>query len=373
MSGLGLYLHFPWCVRKCPYCDFNSHPLRDALQHEAYLEALEADLAAQLADVPAGALTSVFCGGGTPSLFPPETFARLIEQLAPWLAADAEITMEANPGTVEHHDFAGYRRAGINRLSLGAQSFSAEKLMRLGRIHGPDDTVRAYEKARRAGFDNVNLDLMYGLPEQSVAEALGDLEQAIALGPEHLSWYQLTLEPKTEFARRPPPLPDHDRIADMERGGLAYLAEAGYRRYEVSAFARNGRACRHNLTYWQFGDYVGAGAGAHGKRSQCRAGRLAIERTRKPSQPRRYLADPTATETVPVTDGERRFEFLLNVLRLVDGVPHERFPAATGLPIDALEPEWSQLVAEGLLRRDRIATTPRGLRYLDGVLQRFLT
>jgi oxygen-independent coproporphyrinogen-3 oxidase len=372
MSPLGLYLHFPWCVRKCPYCDFNSHPVRGPLQEAAYLDALDADLSVALADVTPRAVTSVFCGGGTPSLFSPQAFEGLLRRLEPWLARDAEITMEANPGTVEHHDFAAYRHAGINRLSLGAQSFSAVELARLGRIHGPEDTVRAFAKARHGGFDNINLDLMYGLPGQSRPEALADLRRAIGLAPEHVSWYQLTIEAKTEFARRPPLLASHDEIADMEADGLSALAEAGYRRYEISAFARRDRQCRHNLNYWRFGDYVGAGAGAHGKRSRGHGARLSIVRTRKPPQPRRYLRDPARIETAQVNEAERVFEFLMNALRLVEGAPIALFECRTGLPRGALEPQWSALVAEGLVREDRVAATEAGLRHLDTVLQRFL-
>jgi len=367
-----LYLHIPWCVRKCPYCDFNSHPLRGTLAEADYLAALHADLDQALVDVPEGAIDTVFCGGGTPSLFSADAFASLLKRLAPWLCAGAEVTLEANPGTVEHHDFAAYRAAGINRLSLGAQSFDAGQLQRLGRIHGPAETEQAFRRARAGGFDNINLDIMYGLPEQTAPAALADLEQAIALEPEHVSWYELTIEPKTEFARRPPRLAVEAEVAAMERCGLALLADAGYRRYEVSAFARPGRQCRHNLNYWNFGDYLGAGAGAHGKRSRVDGGTLLVERTRKAAQPRRYMADPTRTEHYPVSTGELPFEFMMNALRLVDGVDAGRFPDATGLALSSLEPEWQALAEQGLLAADRLATTPLGLRHLDAVLQRFL-
>lgn len=372
MDRLGLYLHFPWCVRKCPYCDFNSHSLRGSLQEQEYRQALARDLADALADVPHGAVGTVFCGGGTPSLFSPEAFQALLEQVGPWLADGAEITLEANPGTLEHHDFSAYRRAGINRLSLGAQSFDAGQLSRLGRIHGPGDTVRAFEKARAAGFDNVNLDLMYGLPEQTPDQALADLERATSLSPEHVSWYQLTIEPKTEFARRPPVLASEDDIARMERDGLALLEGSGYRRYEVSAFARPGFQCRHNLNYWRYGDYVGAGAGAHGKRSRGRGETLVITRTRKASQPRLYLERPADTGRLAVEPGERVLEFLMNALRLVDGASVETFECRTGLTWDVLEPGWQTLAADGLVQADHIAVTPRGLRYLDSVLEAFL-
>lgn len=371
-TGIGLYLHFPWCVRKCPYCDFNSHPLRGSLDETAYLAALEADLKAALPAVGHGMITSVFCGGGTPSLFSAEAFARLLTSLSPWLSGDAEVTMEANPGTVEHHDFTAYRRAGINRLSIGAQSFDGGQLQALGRIHDAGDTARAVANARRGGFDNINLDLMYGLPAQTAAAALEDLRRAIELAPEHLSWYQLTIEPRTEFARRPPLLASDDQIADMEQQGLALLEAEGYRRYEVSAFARGGRQCRHNLNYWTFGDYLGIGAGAHGKRSIRRGQGLHIERTAKPRQPRLYLNDPHAVEVSPVASEERVFEFMMNALRLVDGTDIGRFEATTGLDAARLQPLWEQLTDEGLVRADRLATTALGLRHLDTVLQRFL-
>lgn len=372
MRSLGLYLHFPWCVRKCPYCDFNSHPLRGELREEAYVQALVRDLEASLADVRAGSVTTVFCGGGTPSLFSPEAFETLLGHLGGRLHPAAEITLEANPGTVEHHDFAAYRRAGINRLSLGAQSFHPEMLERLGRIHDATDTLRAYRRARDGGFDNINLDLMYGLPGQAPEQAMDDLSQAIDLGPEHVSWYQLTIEPKTEFARRPPLLASHDAIADMEEEGLARLSAAGYRRYEISAFARGDRQCRHNLNYWRFGDYAGAGAGAHGKHTQRRGTSVQIERTRKASQPRLYLADPVTSDRVTVEPAVRTFEFMMNALRLVDGVALEDFETRTGLAWNQVAPQWHALVSEGLVREDRIATTARGLRYLDTVLERFL-
>lgn len=372
MNPFGLYVHFPWCVKKCPYCDFNSHPLRGSLDEAGYLAALLDDASAALADVPARAVTSVFCGGGTPSLFSPAAFTRLLEFLGPWLTPDAEITMEANPGAVEHHDFRGYRVAGINRLSLGAQSFDAVKLGALGRIHDPDDTRTAFRAARAAGFDNINLDLMYGLPGQTAEEALADLRAAADLEPEHLSWYQLTIEPKTEFARRPPVLASESVLADMEEAGLHFIAGQGYHRYEVSAFARPGRVCRHNLTYWTFGDYAGIGAGAHGKRTRVDDTGVVIERIAKASQPRLYLADPAAGQHLPVAPEDRPFEFVMNALRLVEGVPEERFESATGLPLGVLEPLWSELAGQGLLRRDRLAATPLGYRHLDGVLQRFL-
>jgi putative oxygen-independent coproporphyrinogen III oxidase len=371
-EAVALYVHLPWCVRKCPYCDFNSHPQRGALPEREYLEALRADAADAVAGLTPRRIGSVFFGGGTPSLFAPASFAALLDDLAPHLTADAEITMEANPGTAEHHDLAGYRLAGINRLSLGAQSFDDAMLERLGRIHAAADTIRAMALARRGGFDNVNVDLMYGLPEQTVQGAMDDLYNALALAPEHVSWYQLTIEPKTEFARRPPLLASDSVVDQIERRGHERLADAGFDRYEVSAYARLGRRCRHNLAYWTFGDYLGIGAGAHGKMTRRVDGALRIERTRKPSQPRLYLAAPTATETTAIAEDERACEFLMNALRLRDGVHWPRLSEATTLERAALEPQWSALVSQGLVRDDRIATTPLGYRHLDAVLQQFL-
>lgn len=372
MTPLGLYVHFPWCVRKCPYCDFNSHPLRGSLDEAGYLAALRADAAAALAGLPPRRIDSVFFGGGTPSLFSATAFAELLGFLEPWLAPEAEVTLEANPGTLEHHDFGAYRRAGINRLSLGAQSFDPHQLTVLGRIHGADDTERAFARARAAGFDNINLDIMYGLPRQTAPAALADLGKALTLAPEHLSWYQLTLEPKTEFARRPPVLATESAIASMESEGHGLLAAHGYRRYEVSAYARAGAICRHNLNYWSFGDYMGIGAGAHGKRSVTVDGTLEILRTIKPAQPRLYQRDPLQTECVAVPPDERAFEFMMNALRLVDGVPWPLFEARTGLSPARIAPLWESLATQGLVERERIVTTPRGFRYLDGVLDAFL-
>jgi putative oxygen-independent coproporphyrinogen III oxidase len=374
MDSLGLYAHFPWCVRKCPYCDFNSHPLRGTLDESVYLEALLADATDALADVQPGRITTVFFGGGTPSLFSPSAFADLLGFLAPWLAQGVEVTMEANPGTLEHHDFTGYRRAGINRLSLGAQSFDPQQLAALGRIHAVDDTIRAFTMAREAGFDNINLDLMYGLPRQTAREAIADLETALGLEPEHLSWYQLTIEPKTEFARRTPVLATESATAAMEAAGHALLATAGYGRYEVSAYARGGFQCHHNMNYWTFGDYVGIGAGAHGKRSSPSAEGpgLDIVRTVKPSQPRLYQGAPLQTRREAVPTAQRPFEFMMNALRLTEGVPFDLFEARTGVDAATLTTLWADLAAKGLVREKRIATTPLGYRYLDGVLEQFL-
>ncbi len=371
MAGLtaSVYVHLPWCVKKCPYCDFNSHPLKAELPAAEYVQALVADLQLQLQEANVSSVPSVFFGGGTPSLFPPEAFASVLDVLEDLLADGAEVTMEANPGTTEHGDLGGYREAGINRISFGAQSFDDARLVELGRIHDSSAIRSSFELARKAGFDNLNLDLMYGLPNQSRDGALADLRAAIALGPEHISWYQLTLEPKTEFAQRPPPLPGDIVLESMEQAGYRLLDEAGYRRYEVSAFARAGRECRHNRQYWTFADYLGVGAGAHGKYRLADGTSL---RTRKAHQPRLYLADPEATVVEPIPEEALPGEFMLNALRLTRGVPNEQFAASTGLGLDALDVARREQIEAGLLRGDRLAATERGYPLLDSLIQAYL-
>ena len=359
-----LYVHLPWCVRKCPYCDFNSHPLRGLLPEREYTEALLADLARERERFGERAFATAYFGGGTPSLFPPSALAALLT------AAEVagEVTLEANPGAAEHGDFNAYRCAGVNRVSVGAQSFDDAALARLGRIHSAADTARVVDAVKAAEFASFNIDLMYGLPEQTEAAALADLERAIALAPPHISWYQLTLEPKTAFHRRPPEgLPNADQAAAMEAAGVALLARHGYQRYEVSAFARRGHECVHNMNYWRFGDYIGIGAGAHGKIT---AGGQ-VHRTTKPAAPRRYLtgvAGDTATVAAQALPGE----FLMNALRLADGVERALFRARTGLPLAIIADSWNDLADWGVARRDRLALTARGYRHLDGVLTRFL-
>ncbi len=365
---LALYVHFPWCVKKCPYCDFNSHPLKGTLDEAAYVDALLRDLDAQLAAGETRAITSVFFGGGTPSLFGAESFRRLLERLEPQLAEEAEITLEANPGTLEHKPLDAYRAAGINRLSLGVQSFDPTQLKRLGRIHGPEDVYGSFNSARHGGFDNINIDLMYALPEQTVAAAGADLEAALELEPEHLSWYQLTLEPKTEFYARPPTLPDEDTVADMEDAGRRLLSTAGFERYEVSAYAQPGREARHNLNYWRFGDYLGIGAGAHGKLT--RGGE--VLRTEKPSQPRRYLGDPLELSTRAVGGDALAGEYLLNALRLTQGTSFAEFEARTGLKTATLTSRWKRWAELGAVQPDRLAATELGFAHLDRVLKEFL-
>jgi putative oxygen-independent coproporphyrinogen III oxidase len=373
---LALYMHFPWCVRKCPYCDFNSYTLHGDLEENRYLEALERDLHSQSVDVAGREVISIFLGGGTPSLFSPGAIARVLAATRRHLAvaADVEVTMEANPGTIERGRFAEYRAAGVNRVSLGAQSFDARQLVALGRIHSPDETRRAAEELHAAGLGNFNLDLMYALPGQDVAAALADVEAAIELAPTHLSHYQLTLEAGTVFAAQPPELPSDDVAAEILAVCGARLAEAGFAQYEVSGYAQAGRQCRHNLNYWTFGDYLGIGAGAHGKLTFPASG--SIVRTVQAREPRRYLAGvPAALTRRSVPAADLPFEFMLNALRLVDGFEIETFVQRTGLTWDAIAPNVESLLARQLLvvQGTRLLTTVIGLRFLNDLLLSFLS
>lgn len=377
LPPLSLYVHIPWCVRKCPYCDFNSHAAPEQLPETAYVDALLDDLEADLPLASGRPLQSIFIGGGTPSLFSAEAIDRLLQGVASRiaLADDIEITLEANPGTFEQARFEGYRAAGVNRLSIGVQSFNADHLKRLGRIHNPEEALRAAEAAV-AIFPRVNLDLMHGLPGQSVDQALADLRQALAFDPGHLSWYQLTIEPNTEFHARPPQLPLDEALWDIQEQGQALLEASGYRQYEISAYARPGQQARHNLNYWQFGDYLGIGAGAHGKLSHLDAeGQLQISRRHKQRQPKGYL-DPlrrlAGDESIAVED--RAFEFMLNTLRLTDGVAAELFSARTGLSLDRIEALLQQARQHGLLidDRSRLAPTLQGRLFLNDLLALFL-
>ena len=361
----GLYVHLPWCVRKCPYCDFNSHPLRTQLPEAEYVHALLDDFERERRRA-SFAIRSVYFGGGTPSLFPPHSFARLLDAFG--VSDDVEVTLEANPGTVETAGpVADYAIAGINRVSLGVQSFDDGHLRGLGRIHDGADAERAARAIGAAGFDEFNIDLMFGLTGQSVESALADLERAVALEPTHVSWYQLTIEPRTEFARRPPELPDAETLADIAEAGQAFLANAGYARYEVSAYARPGSRSRHNLNYWTFGDYLGIGAGAHGKLTRADG----IVRTAKARQPRLYLKDPEPLDT-PVDATSLPVEFMMNVLRLVEGVPESAFTQRTGLPDATIAPTITTLREQGLMCPNRLALTELGYRHLDSVVGRFL-
>jgi putative oxygen-independent coproporphyrinogen III oxidase len=371
LPPLALYIHVPWCVRKCPYCDFNSHEAKSALPEADYLAALIADLEAALPLIWNRPVHSIFIGGGTPSLLSGAGIDRLLADLRARLplAPDAEITLEANPGTAEADKFAAFRAAGVNRLSLGIQSFDDEKLRALGRIHDAAEARRAIELAQRH-FDAINLDLMYGLPGQTLEQAQWDLETAIAFAPGHLSAYHLSLEPNTPFHHSPPSLPDDELCADMQEMVEATLAAAGYQHYETSAFAKPGRRCWHNLNYWRFGDYLGIGAGAHSKLSFPDR----IAREARPRGPKDYLANPVSRDWQDVARTDLPFEFMMNALRLTEGVETRLFEERTGLPL--------ALVAETLrgLERDElltvtpndIAPSPRGQRFLNEVLRRFM-
>jgi len=363
-------------VRKCPYCDFNSYTLHGELDERRYVEALARDLEMQARDVVGREVVSVFFGGGTPSLFSPEAVGRVIAaaRRSLTLAPDAEVTMEANPGAIERGKFGEYRAAGLTRVSLGAQSFDSERLKALGRIHSPDETRKAAAELHAAGLSNFNLDLMYALPGQDLQGAVRDVEEALALAPAHLSHYHLTLEPGTVFAGQPPPLPDDDVADDMLSECGSRLAGAGFERYEVSAYARPGRQCRHNLNYWGFGDYLGVGAGAHGKVTFPETG--LIVRTLQLREPRRYLASvPAVVTRNPVPAHELPFEFMLNALRLVDGFEQGLFTERTGLDWSAIADPMQSQTARGLLRHSgtRWQPTPQGLRFLNELLLSFVS
>lgn len=378
LPPLALYVHIPWCVRKCPYCDFNSHAQPDPLPEADYVDRLLRDLEQETAALSTRRpLTSVFIGGGTPSLFSGRSIARLLGGIRNLMemAPDMEITLEANPGTADAGHLAAYREAGVNRLSIGAQSLSARLLEQLGRIHNPAQVRLAVSQARKAGFTNLNLDLMYGLPGQTLAQAYRDLSETLAMQPEHLSYYQLTLEPNTPFYHAPPPLPDADAIADMHQQGAQMLAAAGFAQYEVSAYARTGRRCQHNLNYWTFGDYLGIGAGAHGKLAD--SARNGIERSWKLRHPAAYL-DPANSERL--VDGRRTLsptdlvlEFAMNALRLIEGFDRGLFEKRTGLALSRITSSLNKACAAGLLFRDgdRIGPTELGQRFLNDLLQCF--
>ncbi len=375
LPPLALYIHIPWCVKKCPYCDFNSHAAGPTLPEEEYVDALLADLDEDLPQVYGRQLTSIFFGGGTPSLFSAKALGRLlegVERRVPF-AADIEITLEANPGTFEQAKFRDYRGLGINRLSIGVQSFQAAKLKALGRIHDGDEAIRAADMARAAGFANFNLDLMHGLPDQSIEDALSDLRIAIAQGPTHLSWYQLTVEPNTVFWNQPPVMPEDDILWDIQEAGQALLAEHGYAQYEVSAYAQPGKAARHNLNYWSFGDFLGIGAGAHAKLSSPQG---VIRRSWKTRLPKDYLDSGKAFSAGERLLGpdELPFEFLMNVLRLTDGVTSTLFTQRTGLPLTLLAAAREEAEQRGLLQRDpaRLVASREGQLFLNDLLQHFL-
>ncbi len=377
---LALYVHMPWCVRKCPYCDFNSHQLKSAAPDSAYIDALIRDFDLELPRIEGRRIDTVFFGGGTPSLFQPEEFSRLLGALRQRIAIaeDAEVTLEANPGTIERGRFAGYRQAGINRVSLGAQTFSPRALETLGRIHSPEDTHRAVEELRAAKLGNFNLDLMYALPGQTLEEALADVRTACALEPSHISYYQLTLEPGTVFHARPPALPDEELAWRIQTAGQQLLAGAGYEQYEVSAYARAGARCRHNLNYWLFGDYVGIGAGAHGKLSLALPRQ--ILRTTKPKQPREYLDRVRLASGAPAGEdsfirvADLPFEFMLNALRLNEGFAVQDYRERTGLELGSVESRLAAAERRGLLanQADTWSPTELGRRFLNDLQASFL-
>lgn len=368
---LSLYLHFPWCVQKCPYCDFNSHEVGESFPEADYIQAILTDLQRDLGAFPEGNLnrniTSIFMGGGTPSLFSAGAMETLLASLKQELtiSSNTEITLEANPGTTDFEKFIGYYAAGINRLSIGVQSFSGKQLSNLGRIHTSNEVTEAFYAAREAGFRNINLDLMHGLPDQNTQAALADLEAAIALGPEHISWYQLTIEPNTVFYKRPPALPDDDTLWEIYESGLELLSGAGYERYEVSAFAQPGKQAKHNLNYWQFGDYIGLGAGAHGKITDANG----IIRTAKTRLPTDYLNAQRST-AVQIDPLELSLEFLMNTLRLTAGFSVSMFTERTGLPYSALSDFLQAGEQQALLsiEGETIRPTDRGLQYLNELL-----
>ena len=372
---LALYIHIPWCVKKCPYCDFNSHEKREDLPQAEYINALIADLESGLPQIWGRQVSSIFIGGGTPSLFMPEAFDTLLAAVRARvsLLPNAEITLEANPGTVEARKFEGFRAAGINRISIGIQSFADDKLIALGRIHSADEAKRAIEMAQ-PHFDNINLDLMYALPNQSLEQARQDIDTAISFGTTHLSAYHLTLEPNTPFHHSPPPLPDDDLSADMQEMIEKALGSAGFEHYETSAFAKPNKRCRHNLNYWNFGDYLGIGAGAHGKLTS----HTGIVRETRRKHPREYLQAAArgefALDRRAATDIELPFEFMMNALRLIEGFPTRLYQERTGLALAGIQNHLLAALRDGLLdvSLERIAPTLRGQRFLNTLLRRFL-
>lgn len=380
LPPLSLYVHIPWCVRKCPYCDFNSHVSTD-VPEKAYLEKLLQDLDYDSIYIQDRKLESIFFGGGTPSLMSGDFYQRLLPAIAERIpfSDDIEITLEANPGTTEAERFQAYAKAGINRLSLGVQSFNDQHLQTLGRIHSADEARNAIEQAHQAGITNCNIDLMHGLPGQSLNDALADIKTAISLGPTHLSWYQLTIEQNTEFYRYPPSLPEDELLWEIQERGVALLAEHGFEQYEVSAFSKRGKRAKHNLNYWQFGDYIGIGAGAHSKVSlPGNQGILRYRKTRMPNDYLKAIASSKLNQKASFRLGESAipfddlaFEFLMNVLRLKEGASSVLLSQRTGLDMSVLEPVLSNLRAKGLMKEKGLCTTDQGLLFLNSILEHF--
>ncbi|MDR0219043.1 MAG: radical SAM family heme chaperone HemW [Enterobacteriaceae bacterium] len=373
LPPLSLYIHIPWCVQKCPYCDFNSHALKGEVPHQEYVDHLLADLRHDRPMVDGREISTIFIGGGTPSLLSADGMRRLLDgvrALLP-LSPQAEITMEANPGTVEADRFSAYQQAGINRISIGVQSFGSDKLIRLGRIHGPEEAKRAARLADNLGLRSFNLDLMHGLPNQTLDEALSDLRQAIELSPPHLSWYQLTIEPNTSFGSRPPVLPDDDALWDIFSQGHQLLTAAGYQQYETSAYAKPGYQCQHNLNYWRFGDYLGIGCGAHGKIS-FEDGR--ILRTVKTKHPRGYMQGRYLDQQNQVDNEDRPFEFFMNRFRLLETMPRQDFSDFTGLAESSIRPQIDKALAQRYITENAMhwKITQHGKLFLNSLLELFL-
>lgn len=374
---LSLYIHIPWCVRKCPYCDFNSHEARISAPEERYVQALLKDLESELPNIWGRPLVSIFIGGGTPSLFSASAINKLLNGLRERLPIrpNMEITMEANSGTFEQERFDAFRESGINRLSIGIQSFDNNKLSALGRIHNGTEALKAASVAKKAGFENFNLDLMYGLPTQSKQEALEDLQKAIEQQPTHISWYQLTIEENTLFHHSPPVLPDDEVLWDISSSGIQLLETEGYKQYEVSAFSQKNRQCQHNTNYWQFGDYLGIGAGAHGKLTMPNQ---EITRHSKYKQPEKYMetalkGSARSTEQ-RLTESDLRFEFILNMARLKQGFNQELFETRTLLPFSSISNQLQEIIADGLieLKNDYYVTTTKGWMFINNIVEKFL-
>jgi len=379
MLPLSLYIHIPWCIQKCPYCDFNSHKSPDVLPEIQYVQALLNDLDHDLNLFPARPISSIFIGGGTPSLLSEQAYALLFDGLHQRLTFEPniEITLEANPGSVEQTRFSGYRKLGINRLSIGIQSFNPTHLKALGRVHDDIEAHHAITSARAAGFDNINLDLMHGLPKQSIEAGLDDLKTALSYEPEHLSWYQLTLEPNTVFYKKPPILPNDATIDDLEQAGFRYLATEGYQKYEISAFCKPQKNAQHNLNYWKFGDYYGIGAGAHGKLSLSKSSNLTqIYRTQKLRQPKDYMNPTKAfiSSKKIITTPDLIFEFMLNTTRLEQAIPYALFTERTGLALTTLMPLLKQAETRGFLSlaQHHWRITPLGRRFTNDLQSLFL-
>ena len=374
---LSLYIHMPWCVKKCPYCDFNSHEVKDSIDEDRYIDALIQDLTQELPSVWGRKLSSIFIGGGTPSLISASGYEKLFSTLRSLIPfqPEMEVTLEANPGTFDANHFKGYRDIGINRLSIGVQSFNAEHLKTLGRIHTSDEALKVIEHAKKIGFDNFNIDLMHGLPGQSLLSALSDLKTAIQCQPTHLSWYQLTLEPNTPFYHQPPTLPDEDVLVDIQEQGEAVLKNAGFERYEVSAFAQKGKASFHNMNYWEFGDYLGIGAGAHQKLTNMQY--QTITRRHKFRNPKDYMntAKGFVSGEKILKAEELPLEFMMNAMRLVDGVPRLLFNQRTGLMIESMLPAIEKAQEKGLLENDwqNLTPTAQGFRFLNELLEGFMS